>query len=351
MHERPDIPFPVMLSPIGREVTLAGLSTIELGALIRIAQVSWTQEPPASVPDTDERLARWAGLSTEQWRSVRPAILEIFTPADDGRLHNTALAQAYHELAAKQARRSAAGRKAATIRHGGVEPPGPLRLTSESHANRMRTASGSHGDRPVPPTPPSSKRSAPLRSPPSDPNPSAQSGPSARNADLDRVGAGARAQEPKADRRDEQPADADAARRDVETLRRLNDQQEVRQILGSALFEFATEDRRTIPPNVIESLATSEHARPQLALYAVQRVSEACRKAKAAGESCNTIGMLIAAFGAQRHGRGRPWEVPTLFIETEWAARKARRSAAENLQAHIHTLRHRAGVESRRGAV
>lgn len=161
------------------------------------------------------------------------------------------------------------------------------------------------------------------------------------------VSARARAQKPKADRRDGQPGDA-AMRRDVETLRRLNDQQEVRQILSSALFEYAIEDRRTIPPNVIESLATSEHARPVLALYAVQRVNEAAKKAHAKSKPCNTIAMLITAFGAQRHGRGKPWNVPAEFVKGEWSAHKARANAGQNLQAHLQELRHRKGIEANR---
>jgi len=345
-----DIAFPIDLGTLCDPATLRGLSATELGALVRISEVAWVQEPPASVPDTDDRLARWAGVSSEQWRSVRSAIREIFRPGPDGRLHNAALRAAHDSLAAKKAKRSAAGRKAAQVRHQGAAPPEPLRLTSDPHANRMRIASDSHAGR-TPPTPPSSERPAPLRSPNSDLNPSAHSSPkSALDSSREEVGAGARALKAKADRRCGVIGDA-AVSRDVETLRRLNDQEEVRRILAGAVFEHAPKDRQTVPPAVVDSLSRSKHARPQLALYAVQRATEACRQARANGGAANPIGLLISAFGAQRHGRGRPWEVPSLFIENEWAARQARRAAGEDLRAHIKSLGSRAANESTRGAV
>lgn len=143
----------------------------------------------------------------------------------------------------------------------------------------------------------------------------------AQDSSAPRVGAGARALQ------------------SLEHLRRVNDLREVDTILRRAVFEFATPDRRTLPPNVVAELVRSPHARPELALYAVQQISDRCKAARAAGKPANPIGMLIAAFGAQRHGRGRPWEVPELFMRGEWARRQAARCEAAALQEHVNALR------------
>lgn len=162
--------------------------------------------------------------------------------------------------------------------------------------------------------------------------PSASCAPRARGSIARGVGAGARAPE---------ASEADAVRAGVADLRRQSDAREVEDILRRAYWPHAPEDRRTVPPKLAAELARSGHARPVLAFYAVRQIADRTAAARSRGEACNPLGLLVAAFGAQRHGRGRPWEVPALFIQTEWEARAKDRAEADRLQQTVEALRAR----------
>lgn len=333
MNDRPDISFPVQLDTLADQAAIASLRTVEFGALVLLSRIAWSQDPPGSLPDDDRLLAAWAGLEPFVWADARPAVLRAFAPGGDGRLHNARLRAEYDRLLSRSARRSAAGRKAANARHHGPPDRGSgLRITPVPDADRMRSACDSHADRSSadsPPTPPPSGGGAPapMRSLNSELNQCAPVLSAQRDKHVSGVGAGARAQE------------EGNIRDGISGLRKASARREVEDILRAAYFPLAPKARQTLPPNVVRELTDSTHATPLLAFYAVREITDACKAAQAGGKTINPIGMMISAFGAQRHGRGRPWEVPRLFIEREWESRAKQRAQAADLQQRVNTLR------------
>lgn len=132
----------------------------------------------------------------------------------------------------------------------------------------------------------------------------------------------------------------------MESLRRTNDRREVERILRRAVFEGAPAKHRTLPPNVVRDLVASEHATPQRALFVIQRVTDRWRLHRAEGKPCNPVAMVIAGFGAQRGGRGKPWPIEDLWISEEWERRSKERAQADALQRHVDALRAQAPAMS-----
>jgi hypothetical protein len=60
----------------------ATLSPAQLGGLMRLRAYAWRQSPPATLPDSDSRLATISGLSAS-WAEDGPAIREHLVPLGD----------------------------------------------------------------------------------------------------------------------------------------------------------------------------------------------------------------------------------------------------------------------------
>jgi hypothetical protein len=60
----------------------ATLSPAQLGGLMRLRAYAWRQSPPATLPDSDARLATISGL-TATWAEDGPVLRELFTPIGD----------------------------------------------------------------------------------------------------------------------------------------------------------------------------------------------------------------------------------------------------------------------------
>lgn len=114
-------------------VATATLTPEQKGALIDLLAHAWYGDPPCTLPDDDEVLAKLSQLGSKRWARNAPAVRARFERAD-GRLRSAELAVRYDEMTTLSERRSAAGRKASDARwNRGNEPP------REAHSGRARS--------------------------------------------------------------------------------------------------------------------------------------------------------------------------------------------------------------------
>ena len=109
-----------------------GLSTLELGVMVRLVRFAWRQSPPCTIPNEEASLAAVAGVTVEEWRRMQtrlflalgtlPPHAEATTPraGHPERITLGHARRAFEDQAAKAAAtnaiRSAAGRKGAEAR-------------------------------------------------------------------------------------------------------------------------------------------------------------------------------------------------------------------------------------------
>lgn len=86
------------------------MSTEEVGAFILLLCKSWREEPPASIPDDDAVLARWARLPQDRWLVCKPGVLAAFTFGTDLRWHQKRQRREYDKLLGLRKQRSKAAK-------------------------------------------------------------------------------------------------------------------------------------------------------------------------------------------------------------------------------------------------
>lgn len=87
---------------------LVALSTgDEFKAAVVLWAKSWMQVPAASLPSEDRILARLAGLSLPEWKTVREMALHGWVKCSDGRLYHPVIADQAARAAAKSTSQSA----------------------------------------------------------------------------------------------------------------------------------------------------------------------------------------------------------------------------------------------------
>lgn len=75
------------------------MSTEEIGAFLLILMRAWNQQPPASIPDDDEKLSRWCRVTSKRWNKIKGAVLKPFVTHCDGRLYQKRMAQEWTKFA------------------------------------------------------------------------------------------------------------------------------------------------------------------------------------------------------------------------------------------------------------
>ncbi len=109
-----------------------GLSTLELGVMVRLVRFAWRQSPPCTLPNDHASLAAVAGVTVEEWQRMQtrlllalgtlPSQMEAATPhsGPPERITLGHARRAFEDQAAKAAAtnaiRSAAGKKGAEAR-------------------------------------------------------------------------------------------------------------------------------------------------------------------------------------------------------------------------------------------
>jgi uncharacterized protein YdaU (DUF1376 family) len=97
----------------------ADMSCAERGAYITLLDQAWDQSPVATLPDSDEKLRRFAGADPDEWLKVKTSVLAKFTKDDrfPGRIVNDRLRAYYEELREHHEEMSERGKKGAAARH------------------------------------------------------------------------------------------------------------------------------------------------------------------------------------------------------------------------------------------
>lgn len=137
------IPFTFALDQLGPAGVVALYTTLELGALYRLARFSWESDRPGELPDCDVQLALITQTRAEEWQAMRPRLLLSFRPEiPDGsgapRLVNGTLRNLHASATARRNQLAAAGRASALARAG---PNGHLNPTDVEHTLNTRSTS------------------------------------------------------------------------------------------------------------------------------------------------------------------------------------------------------------------
>lgn len=103
--------IPIYINDLTSDELVEAMTTEEFGAYMLLLFKAWKSEPPATIPDDDSTLARWARLSMKQWLKCRARVLAPWKPFEGGRLVQKRLLQVHGEVTGKVARRKEAGAK------------------------------------------------------------------------------------------------------------------------------------------------------------------------------------------------------------------------------------------------
>lgn len=109
------------------------MTTEQVGAYILLLCKAWREDPPGTIPDDDEVLARWSRLPAKKWIACRDRVLKAFTMID-GRWHQKRMKKEYQTQVENEAKRSAAGKRGSDARW----KPNAMRPHSDGSATEMR---------------------------------------------------------------------------------------------------------------------------------------------------------------------------------------------------------------------
>lgn len=78
-----------------------GMTDQQYRAYHTLLCTAWISTPQATLPNTDEELARLVSLPVETWNSIKEPIMELFHQNGGGRLVNDKLTKTYKEAKQK----------------------------------------------------------------------------------------------------------------------------------------------------------------------------------------------------------------------------------------------------------
>ena len=117
-------PFPYMryyVRDFEHDEHVQAMGTLALGAYHRLLWRAWNQNPVGTLPNDDALLARWAGVTTDEWMRVKPELgpcFRLVRVAGGTRWQQKRMVREYQAIATDKKQRSAAGRKAINARWG-----------------------------------------------------------------------------------------------------------------------------------------------------------------------------------------------------------------------------------------
>jgi uncharacterized protein YdaU (DUF1376 family) len=85
------------------DIHVEAMSTLQVGAYVLLLCKAWQSDPPASLPNDDQILARLARVDAVIWQEIKAGVLVPFRLGADGKLHSKRLRQE-HEAAQKRMR-------------------------------------------------------------------------------------------------------------------------------------------------------------------------------------------------------------------------------------------------------
>jgi uncharacterized protein YdaU (DUF1376 family) len=108
--------FPLYVTDFMSSGKVTAMTTAAVGAYILLLCQAWSEEPPASIPNDDVTLARWARMSSVDWAECRESVLAAFTLGKDNRWHQKRLRLEHDKFRNQFARKSLSGKKGADKR-------------------------------------------------------------------------------------------------------------------------------------------------------------------------------------------------------------------------------------------
>jgi uncharacterized protein YdaU (DUF1376 family) len=90
------------------------LTTTEHGAYLLLLMTAW-RIPGCCLPDDDVMLARYAKMTRDKWKKIRPTLVQFFR-VRDGQWHQARLQDELQHLQSKKSQQSKAGKASATAK-------------------------------------------------------------------------------------------------------------------------------------------------------------------------------------------------------------------------------------------
>jgi len=127
--------LPFYVNDFASDGKVEAMSTLAVGSYILLLCKAWREDPPASIPDNDPTLARWARITLDQWLGIKSEVLAAFSLGTDLRWHQKRLRSEYDKLTCLKNHKSEIARSAAKTR-----------WLNEKHADALPSQSKSKAD-------------------------------------------------------------------------------------------------------------------------------------------------------------------------------------------------------------
>jgi uncharacterized protein YdaU (DUF1376 family) len=150
------------------DINVEAMSTRAVGAYILLLCKAWQSDPPGSLPNNDQILARLARLDAVEWAEVSAGVLACFELRTDGRLHQPRLRREYDKALKAMTAKRKGGLKGAEVtnaRRGDTTGkvsgiPGGIPAGSDAGSDGLETGEIGDGEKkeeektPLPPAKP-----------------------------------------------------------------------------------------------------------------------------------------------------------------------------------------------------
>ncbi|MCC6429220.1 MAG: hypothetical protein IT435_20665 [Phycisphaerales bacterium] len=289
---------------------LAALTTLELGACLRLAETAWASEMPGVLLAEDSFLQAVCRTTPAEWTTAKAAVLRALGSAPHTAPespHDAAGAAAEHlvlqavrsvylataadvdaktaKAAEISAKRRAAGQAGASSR---------WQSDGKGMANAIGLLSAAHSLRPV------FNQVSSALAPTPKPERAIQSAPEGDVCAV--LGEGAR------------------ALLEVET--KAWRRKKALGLLQPAIARWAAAGLTTCPVSKASEIVAGEHATPARVQFLIEEADATIEREKTRKRSCNPVGIVIGGLGQSEKSRGIPREVP-LQLEQHWATTEA----------------------------
>lgn len=120
------------------DINVEAMSTLQVGAYMLLLCKAWQADPPASLPNDDSQLARFARVEAGVWAEIKSGVMGAFRFGSDGRWHSKRLRLEYDKALQLIKRRKLAGKSGAEARW--------TQQNGEENGKRIANALRSHCD-------------------------------------------------------------------------------------------------------------------------------------------------------------------------------------------------------------
>lgn len=293
--------FPFALDRLACPGVIAALDTPALGAVMRLAEWAWHQDPPGFLIDDASLLASVARMPMTP--TLHTSVRMVFTPTGDGRLYCEALALMHAAAAKLRHQRKTAGIASGAARARPPDAPAiehPLNIRSTGVERAFDSAAISR-------TRARAERSSAISIP--EISESAHKSAPEVLAKLESAGA-------------------------QESFLRAWRARECEHLLRRALQTWAARGQSVVPEYKARELASTQHATPARVQTALDRIAAKLELPDKDKRRCrNPFGLLVTLLGAETVRPSRPIEPDLLHVAAwdrreEFAVRQARAQIA-----------------------